>query len=80
MDPESLRPGQVETYSGFRLHERPRSFTWEGEWVAVRQVLARWSTPEQLYFLVAAVDGHVYLLKYQQVEDTWEVRRWQRPR
>jgi len=69
-----MRPCQVETYSGYRLHERPRRFTWGAHWLEVRQVLKRWSDPQYLYFMVAAADGQSYLLRYGRQKDLWEVR------
>lgn len=69
-----MRPCQVETYSGYRLHERPRRFTWGTHWLEVRQVLKRWSEPQHLYFKVAAADGGAYLLRYCQPKEIWEVR------
>lgn len=63
---------QVETYSGFRLHERPRRFTWGGAWLEVHQVLDQWVAPGQLCFKVKVAD-HVYLLKYHLAQDTWKV-------
>lgn len=65
---------QVETYSGVRLHERPRRFTWGEEWLEVRQVLKRWAEPHHLFFKVLAADGRTYLLKYHHLEDLWEAR------
>jgi hypothetical protein len=63
---------QVETYSGFRLHERPRRFTWGEEWLQVRTVLKGWRSPEHLYFKVVAGDERTFLLSYHEVSDTWE--------
>jgi len=74
MPPESFRPCQVETYSGARLHERPRRFTWGDQWLTVRQVLDCGAAPDSLYFRVAAADGRVYLLKYRHAADAWEVQ------
>jgi len=81
-NPDPLHPGgagperacQVETYSGSRLHERPRRFTWEGEWLQVRQVLKTWYDPENLHFQVAAENGRVFLLRYARPRDTWTAR------
>jgi hypothetical protein len=70
---------QVETYSGFRLHERPRRFTWEGAWLEVRQVLGQWFEPQRLNFKVAADDGRVYLVSYCPKVEAWEVRLLSRP-
>lgn len=66
---------QVETYSGYRLHERPRRFSWGGEWLAVRQVQEQWSAPDALTFRVLAADDRVYLLTYHHLQDTWEAQR-----
>jgi hypothetical protein len=63
---------RVETYSGFRLHERPRRFTWEGTWLDVHQVMDRWAAPGHLCFKVRVADC-TYLLKYHQARDAWEV-------
>lgn len=65
---------QVETYSGSRLHERPRRFTWGEEWLEVKAVLDRWADPQHLYFRVVAADARVYLLKYHRVADSWEAQ------
>jgi hypothetical protein len=64
---------RVETYSGYRLHERPRRFTFQGQWLEVRRVLARWQEPEHLAFVVFARDSHSYVLKYHLHRDAWEV-------
>jgi hypothetical protein len=63
----------VETYSGFRVHERPRRFFWREKWLQVEKVLARWQTPDYLVFKVAADDGCTYRLRYHRVDDAWEV-------
>jgi hypothetical protein len=64
---------KVETYSGSRLHERPRRFFWQGRWREVRRILDRWQTPDHLFFKVAADDRGIYLLRYQRLLDTWEI-------
>jgi hypothetical protein len=62
---------RVETYSGFRLHERPRRFTWGETWLEVNRVTDQWLTPGHLCFEVR-VGACAYLLKYNQAEDVWE--------
>jgi hypothetical protein len=71
-----LRPCRVETYSGARLHEHPRRFTYQGEWLEVVQILHRWREPEHLGFLVVASDSRRYCLNYQLHRDSWEVMIW----
>lgn len=70
-DRPGLRPCRVETYSGYRVHERPRRFTCQGEWLEVRRVARRWQEPGHLCFIVTANDSRRYLLKYHYDRDTW---------
>ena len=70
------RPDRVETYSGYRLHECPRHFTFQGERLEVTRVLARWQEPEHLAFIGVAPNSRRYLLKYHQPRDVWEIRIW----
>lgn len=74
-DPGS-RSCRVETYSGHRVHETPRRFTFQGQWLEVRRVLSRWREPENLCFIVTTPDSHCYLLKYHFDRDAWEVLIW----
>jgi hypothetical protein len=62
---------RVETYSGFRLHERPRRFTWGPAWLEVDEVMGQWAATDHLCFKVKVADC-AYLLKYHQAQDTWE--------
>lgn len=61
----------AETYSGSRLHEQVRRFTWEGRWLEVAQVLASWREPRRLCFQVAVADGRVFFLQYDPARETW---------
>ncbi len=70
------RPDRVETYSGYRLHECPRHFTFQGERLEVTRVLAQWQEPENLTFIVVTPNSRRYLLKYHQLHDAWEIRIW----
>ncbi len=72
-DLSGAQPCQVETYSGYRVHERPRRFTWQGKWLEVRRVSRRWQEPEYLSFTVTANDSRHYLLRYYHQRDVWEV-------
>jgi hypothetical protein len=64
----------VETYSGGRLHERPRRFTRGGEWLKVERLLKQWREPQRLCFRVVAEDQRRYFLSYQISQDYWEVK------
>jgi hypothetical protein len=66
---------EVETYSGFRLHEYPRRFTWEGDWLEVKVVRQQWRGPETLEFEVLAEDGCVYRLTCRLAGGEWQAGR-----
>jgi hypothetical protein len=66
---------EVETYSGFRLHEYPRRFTWKGNWLEVQSVRRQGRGPETLEFEILAADGCVYLLTYHLAREEWQVCR-----
>jgi hypothetical protein len=63
---------QVDSYSGFKLHERPRRFTWGETWLEIDQIMEQWVTPASCCFKVR-VEDCVYRLEYYRARDTWEV-------
>jgi hypothetical protein len=63
---------QVESYSGSRLHERPRRFTWKESWLEIDQILEQWLTPESLGFKVRVGDN-IFRLEHKQDREVWEV-------
>ncbi len=71
---EDWHPIRVETYSGGRLHERPRRFFWGGRWQEVQAVLGQWRSPGRLIFQVRDAGSRVYLLRYDLGSDGWEAR------
>jgi hypothetical protein len=66
----------VECYAGHRYPERPRAFLWGEERVAVEEVERQWRTPEGPVFRVRTADGRRFTLAYDEVAETWSVRRW----
>jgi len=62
---------RVETYSGFRIHERPRRFTWGESWLEVDRITEQWMAPGYRCFKVRVAD-RTYLLKYDLTQDVWE--------
>lgn len=49
----------------------PTALQWEGAWVAVEAVLARWREPAGWRFRVRGADGRLYELRYDQAQDVW---------
>jgi hypothetical protein len=63
---------RVESYSGFRIHERPRRFTWGETWLEIDRVVEQWVTPSSCCFKVRT-GNQVFRLEYFQARDVWEV-------
>jgi hypothetical protein len=63
---------QVESYSGYRLHERPRRFTWEETWLEIDQIIEQWVTPVSYGFKVRVGD-RVFRLELHQDREVLEL-------
>ncbi|MBN1534527.1 MAG: hypothetical protein JXA20_17775 [Spirochaetes bacterium] len=68
----------VESYSGYRAHERPVRFSLDGTPREIREVVDRWYGPEYLYFKVRADDGGTYILRYDERGDAWDLSFYER--
>ena len=53
--------------------ERPVALYYDGERLAIDQVLARWRTPEGRRFRVLARGHLAFELFYHEAEDRWEI-------
>ena len=80
MMPGNYTEIEVECYSGFKANERPVAFTYQGERLEIQEIVDRWyeggldsSRPVIDYSKVRAVDGKVYLLRYQSELDAWSL-------
>ena len=69
---------RVECYAGYRGEQEPIAF-WLGERrLGVRAIVDRWFAPDQRWFKVDADDGHVYVLRHDETEGTWELAAFTR--
>jgi hypothetical protein len=62
----------VECYSGVEYAERPTAITWQGQRLAVEQVLQRWREPGIKCFRVQA-GGQLFELRYAEHTGEWQV-------
>lgn len=63
----------VECYAGYRGEESPSRF-WLGERsIEVIEILDRWIGPGHRYFKVRGGDGGIYILRYEEAVDYWEL-------
>lgn len=64
---------QVECYSGHTANERPLRFSIGENVFEVIDLVDRWHGPDYRYFKVTADDGNIYILKYSDSRDEWEL-------
>jgi hypothetical protein len=65
---------KVDCYAGYRDEETPRRFELDGRWVEVVEVIDRWFGVDHRYFKVRGDDGAVYLLRYDNETERWELK------
>jgi hypothetical protein len=64
---------QVECYAGSHSEESPRSFSMGHSKIKVSEIIDRWLDPAHSYFKVRGDDGGIYILRYDQESDVWEM-------
>jgi hypothetical protein len=64
---------RVECYAGHRGEETPRALILGGRRVAVVEILDRWLAPDHRYFKLRGDDGDVYIVRYDNGSDAWEL-------
>jgi hypothetical protein len=62
---------RVECYAGSRADERPMRFVLRGRTFEIIDVEDRWYSPGAIYFRTLADDGNYYVLRHDEVMDTW---------
>jgi hypothetical protein len=64
---------KVESYSGFKVHERPVTFFLGRKKMRVTAIVDQWYGPAHTYFKILAEDANIYILRYSEVNDQWEL-------
>lgn len=70
---------RVDCYAGFRADQRPLRFILRGRTFEVTEVQDKWYAPGAIYFRVRAEDGNFYILRHDEVQDSWTLdafRTW----
>jgi hypothetical protein len=62
---------RVECYAGYRADERPLRFALRGHEYQVSELDGRWFSPGASFFRVLAHDGNYYVLRHDEVQDSW---------
>jgi hypothetical protein len=63
----------VECYAGYRAEESPRRFFIGKREIKVIEIIDRWLDPAYSHFKVRGDDGGIYILRYGQDSDSWEM-------
>ncbi len=64
---------KVDGYSGYKANQRPLAFSLGKKKVKVKAILDQWYGPDHTYFKVVAEDANIYILKYSEDNDQWEL-------
>jgi len=64
---------QVSSYAGHQAEVLPKSFCFGKRDITVQEIIDRWLAPEYRYFKVRGDDDGIYILRYDVVNDTWEL-------
>jgi hypothetical protein len=62
---------RVECYAGYRADERPLRFVLRGREFQVEELDGQWFSPAAIYFRVRANDCNFYVLRHDEVQDSW---------
>jgi hypothetical protein len=65
----------VECHSDYEYAERPISLTWNGQHLAISEIIDRWHIPGARCFRVRTVDGQVFELFYGELYDEWRIHQ-----
>ncbi|MFZ3064154.1 MAG: hypothetical protein WA277_02575 [Nitrospirota bacterium] len=64
---------KVKAYSGYKAEESPISFTLGEKELRTEELLDRWYGEDYEYFKLRADDRCTYIIRYNRVEDFWEL-------
>jgi len=65
----------VECHSDFEYAERPVALQWNGQRLEICEVLKSWRAPDEKGFRVRVVDGQVFELFYNELQDEWRIHQ-----
>lgn len=69
---------KIRCCSGYKANERPVSFYLGDKEFQVKEILDLWYGPDYAYFKVKTDVGSIYILKYNEQKDYWELELYLR--
>ncbi|OGP54931.1 MAG: hypothetical protein A2Y65_02610 [Deltaproteobacteria bacterium RBG_13_52_11] len=64
---------KVECYSGYKANQRPLAFSLGKKKMKVKEIMDQWYGSDHTYFKVLAEDANIYILRYSEANDQWEL-------
>ena len=64
---------KVECYSGYKANQRPLTFSLGKKNMKVKAIMDQWYGPDHSYFKVLAEDANIYILRYSEIDDQWQL-------
>lgn len=66
---------EVESYSGSKIADKPRSFTWRGKRMEILRIERTWREEREgdykTFFEIIAEDAQKYMISYNETADQW---------
>jgi hypothetical protein len=64
---------KVECYAGYKANQKPTVFSLGKKKIKVEAIIDQWYGPDHTYFKVLAEDANIYILRYSETDDRWEL-------
>lgn len=64
---------KVECYAGHKANQRPCAFLLGKKKMQVTEIMDQWYGSDHTYFKVLADDANIYILRYGEKDDRWEL-------
>jgi len=76
----SNSPIKVNAYSGYRVNERPMSFSLGNSKIDIIKIIYQWTEPEKDFFIVQGNDRLFYTLFWDRGKDIWTITEGKKAR
>ena len=64
---------KVDCYSGYKVNQKPSAFFLGKRKLRVKDIIDQWYGPDHSYFKILADDASIYILRYSEASDHWEL-------
>ena len=64
---------KIDCYAGYKANERPVTLSLGKKTLKVTDILDQWYGPNYTYFKILAEDANIYILRYSEAHDVWNV-------